>query len=265
MLEVLKPDVPVKRMVFHEITREAIDEAIENWRELDMKLVEAQEGRRILDRLVGYEMSPVALDAGRAAAVGRAGCRAWPRASSSSASGPAWRSAPPSTGTSKARSARAATAPPTRTRPTSRPRWSSSTASKRGQRPRLRRRHRPVAADARDPVVHLHEAEAEALVERLRDVGFTVASVESKAFTERPKPPFTTSTLQQEAGRKLRFSAGRTMRVAQGLYERGFITYMRTDSHEPVGPGDQRGPRADPQPVRRRVPARRAARRTAAR
>ena len=89
-----------------------------------------------------------------------------------------------------------------------------------------------VAADARggDPVVHLHQADAEALVERLRDVGYGVASVESKAFTERPKPPFTTSTLQQEAGRKLRFSAGRTMRVAQGLYERGYVTYVRTDS-----------------------------------
>jgi DNA topoisomerase I len=231
VLEVLGPDVPVRRMVFHEITRSAIEEAIQNWRELDMKLVEAQEGRRVLDRLVGYEMSPVLwkkmmprLSAGRVQSVATRLVVERERARMAFRAAEYW----DLEGTFQPAGNGSADKHPATFPATLVELDGSKVASGRdfdaatGQ----------VAADARggDPVVHLHQAEAEALVGRLRDVGYEVASVESKAFTERPKPPFTTSTLQQEAGRKLRFSAGRTMRVAQGLYERGYVTYVRTDS-----------------------------------
>ena len=231
VLEVLGPDVPVRRMVFHEITRSAIEEAIQNWRELDMKLVEAQEGRRVLDRLVGYEMSPVLwkkmmprLSAGRVQSVATRLVVERERARMAFRAAEYWDlEGTFQPGGNGSAGKDTAAFPATLVELDG-----SKVASGRdfdaatGQ----------VAADARggDPVVHLHQAEAESLVERLRDVGYEVTSVESKAFTERPKPPFTTSTLQQEAGRKLRFSAGRTMRVAQGLYERGYVTYVRTDS-----------------------------------
>jgi DNA topoisomerase-1 len=231
VLEVLGPDVPVRRMVFHEITRSAIEEAIQNWRELDMKLVEAQEGRRVLDRLVGYEMSPVLwkkmmprLSAGRVQSVATRLVVERERSRMAFRAAEYW----DLEGTFRTAGKGSADKDKASFPATLVELDGSKVASGRdfdaatGQ----------VTADARggDPVVHLHQAEAEALVERLRDVGYEVASVESKAFTERPKPPFTTSTLQQEAGRKLRFSAGRTMRVAQGLYERGYVTYVRTDS-----------------------------------
>jgi DNA topoisomerase-1 len=226
VLEVLGPDVPVRRMVFHEITRSAIQEAIQNWRELDMKLVEAQEGRRVLDRLVGYEMSPVLwkkmmprLSAGRVQSVATRLVVERERARMAFRAAEYWdlegRFAPVADD--------GATFPATLIELDG-----SKVAGGRDFDPATGQ----VAAGARggEPVVHLQQADAEALVERLRDVGYEVSSVESKAFTERPKAPFTTSTLQQEAGRKLRFSAGRTMRVAQGLYERGYVTYVRTDS-----------------------------------
>jgi DNA topoisomerase I len=230
VLEVLDPDVPVRRMVFHEITRHAIQDAIENWRELDMKLVEAQEGRRVLDRLVGYEMSPVLwkkmmprLSAGRVQSVATRLVVERERARMAFRAAEYWDLEGEFSPTSVASGDKDDRFPATLVELDG-----AKVASGRdfdaatGQ----------VAADARrgDPVVHLGQPEAEALVERLRDVPYEVASVESKAFTERPKAPFTTSTLQQEAGRKLRFSAGRTMRVAQGLYERGYLTYVRTDS-----------------------------------
>ncbi len=231
VLEVLGPDVPVRRMVFHEITRTAIEEAIQNWRELDMKLVEAQEGRRVLDRLVGYEMSPVLwkkmmprLSAGRVQSVATRLVVERERARMAFRAAEYWdlegTFQPAVGGADKG----------------GRDGFPATLVELDGSKVASGRDFDPatgqVAADARggDPVVHLQQAEAEALVERLRDVQYRVASVESKAFTERPKAPFTTSTLQQEAGRKLRFSAGRTMRVAQGLYERGYVTYVRTDS-----------------------------------
>ena len=234
VLEVLGPDVPVRRMVFHEITRTAIEEAIQNWRELDMKLVEAQEGRRVLDRLVGYEMSPVLwkkmmprLSAGRVQSVATRLVVERERARMAFRAAEYWdlegTFQPAVGGGDKGDRGSADGFPATLVELDG-----SKVASGRDFDPATGQ----VAADARggDPVVHLQQAEAEALVERLRDVQYRVASVESKAFTERPKAPFTTSTLQQEAGRKLRFSAGRTMRVAQGLYERGYVTYVRTDS-----------------------------------
>jgi DNA topoisomerase-1 len=222
VLEVLKPSVPVKRMVFHEITRSAIDAAFEDWRELDMKLVEAQEGRRILDRLFGYEMSLVARRrAGGASSAGRVQSVAsrlvvererarmafraasyWDLSGTFAPAGPSDSSFP---GTLVALDGR-------------RLATGRDFEATTGQ----------LAAGA--DVALLDEAAARALAERVRDAEFRVASVETRSQTERPRAPFTTSTLQQEAGRKLGFSASRTMSIAQKLYENGFITYMRTDS-----------------------------------
>ncbi len=217
--EVLKPRVPVKRMVFHEITPVAIREAVDQWRELDMKLVEAQEGRRVLDRLVGYELSPVLwrkvapkLSAGRVQSVATRMLVERERSRMAFRSAEYWdidgafRAQDTGFGArlvelDDRRLARGGDFDPATGR---------------------------VAAD-RDVVV-LDEAEARALADRLGDSQFHVSSVESTQFTERPKAPFTTSSLQQEAGRKLRFGAKRTMDVAQTLYEQGYITYMRTDS-----------------------------------
>lgn len=222
VIEVLKPDVPVRRMVFHEITRTAIQEAIENWRELDMKLVEAQEGRRVLDRLVGYELSPVLwkkmmprLSAGRVQSVATRLIVERERARMAFRAAEYW-------DLEGAFAAASSEFPATLVeldgkRVASGRDFDASTG-------------RLTTGTAADAVVHLRQPDAESLVGRLRDVEYRVASVESKSFTEKPKPPFTTSTLQQEAGRKLRFSAGRTMSVAQGLYERGYLTYVRTDS-----------------------------------
>ena len=219
LLEVLKPKVPVKRMVFHEITREAIDDAIENWRDLDMKLVEAQEGRRILDRLVGYEVSNVAFRRiGRGTSVGRVQSVATrlvvdrERARMAFRSGSYW----DLEGTFAAHGQS----------------FPATLVELDGRRLALGRDFDAdtgmLKADA--AVTLLDEAQAVALAGRLAGSDYEVASVETKQFMEKPKAPFITSTLQQEAGRKLGFSAGRTMSIAQGLYERGLITYMRTDS-----------------------------------
>ncbi len=219
LLEVLKPNVPVKRMVFHEITNEAIADAIENWRDLDMKLVEAQEGRRILDRLVGYEVSNVAFRRiGRGTSVGRVQSVATrlvvdrERARMAFRNGTYW----DIEGTFDAHEQS----------------FPATLVQLDGRRLALGRDFDAdtgqLAADAN--VALLDEAGAVGLASRLDDADFTVTSVETRTFTEKPKAPFITSTLQQEAGRKLGFSAGRTMSIAQGLYERGLITYMRTDS-----------------------------------
>ena len=224
VLEVLKPRVPVKRMVFHEITPHAIREALDNPRDLDMQLVEAQEGRRILDRLVGWETSPVlwrVFGRGQAASAGRVQSVAvrlvvererarmrfragqWHDLEGTFIAERPSRSRPRSSSSKASASPKAATSTPT---PARSPRpaptmWCCSTAQR-----------------------------ATALADALRDVDFRVTATESDPFTERPRAPFTTSTLQQESGRKLRFTASRTMSVAQRLYERGYITYMRTDS-----------------------------------
>ena len=226
LLEVLKPKVPVKRMVFHEITREAIDEAIDNWRDLDMKLVEAQEGRRILDRLVGYEVSNVAFRRiGRGTSVGRVQSVATrlvvdrERARMAFRSGSYW-------------DLEGTFHPQGDTAGEGGQDFPATLVELDGRRLALGRDFDAdtgaLKADAQ--VALLAEDDARALAARLADAPFTVASVDTKQFMERPKAPFITSTLQQEAGRKLGFSAGRTMSIAQGLYERGLITYMRTDS-----------------------------------
>ena len=220
LLEVLKPKVPVKRMVFHEITPEAIQRAQENPRELDTALVDAQETRRILDRLYGYEISPVlwrkvgpGLSAGRvqSAATRLVVDRERERLAFVTASywDLAAQLSPNDGGVS----------------------FESRLSKVNGQRIASGRDFDDKGV-LRADVRALDEQAAQALADALRDpaASIVVSSVESKPYTRRPAAPFSTSTLQQEAARKLRFSARQTMSVAQGLYENGYITYMRTDS-----------------------------------
>jgi DNA topoisomerase I len=219
VLEVLKPAVPVKRLVFHEITASAIEDALAHPRDLDMRLVEAQEGRRKLDRLFGYEMSVVtrrraggATSAGRVQSVAARLVVERERARMAFRAGTYW----DLEGTFAARDTD----------------FPATLAALGGRRMATGRDFDPATGQLSDTadVALLDEATASRLAETLRDAPFRVTSVESKAFTERPKAPFTTSTLQQEAARKLGFTAARTMAVAQGLYEHGYITYMRTDA-----------------------------------
>jgi DNA topoisomerase I len=222
--EVLNPRIPVKRMVFHEITKREILLAVENPRELDRRLVDAQEARRILDRLVGWEVSPVLwrkvtpqaagqdrrLSAGRVQSVAvklivdrereRIKFRAaswWDVEATFGAQGESFGAALEVLGGSKLAT--------------------GNDFDSDG---------RPTRSD----IVILDEARAAALATELRGASFTVRSVSEKPRTQRPSAPFMTSTLQQEASRKLRYGAQRTMRLAQSLYENGYITYMRTDS-----------------------------------
>jgi len=218
LLEVLKPKVPVHRMVFHEITREAIQRALESTRELDVRLVDAQETRRILDRLYGYEISPVlwrkvrqGLSAGRVQSVATRLVVDRERERMAFRKASYW--------DLRGRFSHDGS-------PAFPARLLSLDGAKVAQ-------GRDFADDgtlsARNAVV-LDEAGATALVSALETAAWAVRSVETKPYTRRPAAPFTTSTLQQEASRKLRWSSNQTMRVAQGLYENGYITYMRTDS-----------------------------------
>ena len=214
LLEVLKPKVPVRRMVFHEITREAIQRALDETRQIDERLVDAQETRRILDRLYGYEVSPVLWK------------KVMPRLSAGRVQSVATRLV-----VERERERRAFVAASY---------WDVVGAFDPGSfEARLaavdgRRvaQGRDFGADgkARDEVVVLDEAAATGLARRLDGRPFSVRSVEETPYTRRPAAPFRTSTLQQEASRKLRFTSQTTMRHAQRLYENGFITYMRTDS-----------------------------------
>jgi DNA topoisomerase-1 len=215
LLEILRPKVPVKRMVFHEITRDAIEEALEHTRDIDQSLVDAQETRRILDRLYGYEVSPVlwkkvtqGLSAGRVQSVATRLVVERERERMKFVAAEYW----DVEGRFDAGgfNARLAAVDGKRV----------AQGRDFGQDGRLR------SAD----LVHLREADARGLAERLDGVRFSVRNVERKPYSRRPAAPFMTSTLQQEASRKLRFSSQTTMRVAQRLYENGYITYMRTDS-----------------------------------
>ena len=217
--EVLSPKVPVRRMVFHEITADAIRRAVDESRDLDMKLVEAQEGRRVLDRLVGYELSPVLwkkvmprLSAGRVQSVGTRLVVERERARMAFRRGQWWDLEADLTADGGELTAKLVAVDDRRVA-TGR---DFDTATGR-------------PAEGTD-VVLLAEDDARALAARLSDASYEVTSVETSPWRQSPHPPFMTSTLQQEAGRKLRFSSARTMQVAQRLYERGFITYMRTDS-----------------------------------
>ncbi|MGF1496174.1 MAG: type I DNA topoisomerase [Elainellaceae cyanobacterium] len=219
LTQVLKPDVPIKRMVFHEITEEAIQQALSNCRDIDDQLVHAQETRRILDRLVGYTLSPLlwkkiarGLSAGRVQSVSVRLLVSRERQRRAFRKGSYW--------DLKATLAQSDT--PFEAKLTALGGTRLATGSDfdeaTGQ-----------IAEGRN-VVLLSEDQARSLQERLRSQTWTVSNLEERSSTRKPAPPFTTSTLQQEANRKLRLSARDTMRVAQGLYERGFITYMRTDS-----------------------------------
>jgi DNA topoisomerase-1 len=228
LLEVLKPKVPVHRMVFHEITKDAIRAAVDNTRELDLALVDAQETRRVLDRLYGWDVSPVlwrkvgsgregaALSAGRVQSAATRLVVDRERERMAFVSAGYWdvealavtlRQAQGPEDSFTTRLARVDGAPLAR----------GTDFDDRGQLKKV--------------VVVLDEAKARALSAAIEGVGeAAVTALESKPGTRSPKPPFTTSTLQQEAGRKLSMSAKHAMSVAQRLYEKGFITYMRTDS-----------------------------------
>jgi DNA topoisomerase-1 len=214
LVEVLKPKVPVRRMVFHEITREAIARALDDTRVIDQRLVDAQETRRILDRLYGYEVSPVlwkkvtrGLSAGRVQSVATRLVVERERERIAFVSAEYWdllASFDPGA-------------------------FEARLVSVDGKRVAAGRDFAPDAT-LDEKLVRLDEEGARGLSERLAGAAFSVRTSEEKPYRRRPAAPFRTATLQQEASRKLRLSAQTTMRVAQRLYESGYITYMRTDS-----------------------------------
>ncbi len=219
LLEVLKPTIPVKRMVFHEITKEAIEDALNNFRDVDEKLVQAQESRRILDRLYGYSLSPLlwtkiayGLSAGRVQSVAtrlivereeqrlrfKKGIYCGMVAELAATKGS----------------------------------FEAKLSKLRDQKIALGRdfdENTGKIAEGKD-VYLLLKPEAEKLLKNLDGKKWTISDLQEKPLTRKPAPPFITSTLQQEANRKLGLNSREAMRVAQGLYEKGFITYMRTDS-----------------------------------
>jgi DNA topoisomerase-1 len=225
LLQTLKPNIPVKRMVFHEITEPAIRAAAENPRDLDIDLVDAQETRRILDRLYGYEVSPVLwkkvaprLSAGRVQSVATRIIVQRERDRMAFRSASYWDIVAQLDASVSDPAAQPAT-------------FTARLANVDGLRVATGRDFDSLGQLRKaDEVVVLDEAAATGLAAGLRGAQLSVASAEEKPYTRRPYPPFMTSTLQQEAGRKLRFSSERTMSIAQRLYENGYITYMRTDS-----------------------------------
>ncbi|HUE07546.1 MAG TPA: type I DNA topoisomerase [Acidimicrobiales bacterium] len=218
--EVLNPTVPVKRMVFHEITPAAIARAVDEWRDLDRRLVDAQEARRILDRLYGYEVSPVLwrkvmprLSAGRVQSVATRMVVERERARMRFRSATWWG------------------IDGTFNRETAANSFGAALVALAGTTVATGRDFDELGEQsAKGEVRVLGEDEATSVAEALTGQTFTVKSVTERPFRRSPAAPFMTSTLQQEAGRKLRFSAQRAMQVAQRLYEQGYITYMRTDS-----------------------------------
>ncbi|AEH11593.1 MULTISPECIES: type I DNA topoisomerase [Protofrankia] len=235
LLQTLKPTVPVRRMVFHEITEQAIRRAVDNTREIDEHLVDAQETRRILDRLYGYEVSPVLwkkvmpkLSAGRVQSVATRILVERERARMRFTSAEYWniegvfgllpgRDADRAGGASGDGQVDATPLP-------------ANLVALDGRRLATGRDFDSSGQLTSADVVRLDEDAAHALAGRLADSAFAVRSVETKPYRRSPYAPFMTSTLQQEASRKLHFSSQRTMQVAQKLYENGYITYMRTDS-----------------------------------
>ena len=217
LVEQLKPKVPVKRMVFHEITASAIDHAVNHPRGIDYGLVDAAETRRILDRLYGYEVSPVlwrrvnrGLSAGRVQSPSIRLIVQRERERIAFVAAGYWDL-----------ELTTATAPS----------FTATLVAVDGARVATGRDF-DASGRASDQVVVIAEPRARALADGLADSDFQVRSVEEKPYRSRPQAPFMTSTLQQEGGRKLRLSSSQVMRLAQGLYERGYITYMRTDNVE---------------------------------
>jgi DNA topoisomerase-1 len=214
--EVLKPKVPVKRMVFHEITRSAIEQAVENSRDIDYRRVDAQETRRIVDRLYGYPVSQIMWrKVNRGLSAGRV-------------QSPAVRLV-----VERERERIAFVAADywdlTAAFPTD-PAFTARLVALDGKRVASGRDFGQDGRVTRDDVAVVDEPTATSLRTRLEDQPYVVRSIDEKPWRSRPKAPFMTSTLQQEGGRKLRMSANQVMRIAQGLYEKGYITYMRTDS-----------------------------------
>jgi DNA topoisomerase I len=215
LLEVLKPKVPVRRMVFHEITKEAIDRALDQTRDIDERLVDAQETRRILDRLYGYEVSPVlwkkitrGLSAGRVQSVATRLVVERERERMKFRAATWW----DIEGTFDPEA------------------FQARLVAVDGKRVALGRDFGNDGELRNADALQLDEDAARGLASRLEQAAFAVSRVERKPYSRRPSAPFMTSTLQQEASRKLRYSAQTTMRIAQRLYENGYITYMRTDS-----------------------------------
>ncbi|PSB56294.1 type I DNA topoisomerase, partial [Chamaesiphon polymorphus] len=219
LLQLLNPKVPTKRMVFHEITKEAIQKALKNCRNIDEQIVHAQETRRILDRLVGYRLSPLLwkmiggkLSAGRVQSVAVRLLVMKERQRRAFKSAEYW--------DLKALLAH------------SQVDFDSKLVTVDGTKIATGADFDPNTGNliAGKKVRVLNGSDANALKDSLKGKTWTVTGLEEKPVTRNPSPPFTTSTLQQEANRKLRLSAKRTMQVAQSLYEEGYITYMRTDS-----------------------------------
>ncbi|BAZ29679.1 DNA topoisomerase I [Cylindrospermum sp. NIES-4074] len=219
LYQLLKPKVPTKRMVFHEITQEAIKKALKDCRNIDEQLVRAQETRRILDRLVGYTLSPLlwkkiawGLSAGRVQSVAVRVLVIKERQRRAFHEGSFW--------DLKAGLVQEKTP------------FSAQLVNLGGVKVATGSDFDPATGKitAGRNVVLLNQEQAEALKERLTGKTWNVADIEERPVTRKPAPPFTTSTLQQESNRKLRLSARDTMRIAQNLYEQGYITYMRTDS-----------------------------------
>jgi DNA topoisomerase-1 len=215
LLQVLKPKVPARRMVFHEITRDAIERALEQTRDVDQRLVDAQETRRILDRLYGYEVSPVlwkkimrGLSAGRVQSVATRLVVERERERMAFVAARWW-------------DLLAVFNPES---------FQARLVAVDGRRVAQGRDFGPDGQLRSAETLVLDEDGARGLAERLDGAGFSISRVERKPYVRRPSAPFMTSTLQQEASRKLRFTAQTTMRIAQRLYENGHITYMRTDS-----------------------------------
>lgn len=219
LLQILKPKVPIKRMVFHEITREAIRDALTHCRDIDNRVVQAQETRRILDRLVGYTLSPLlwkkiawGLSAGRVQSVAVRLLVRRERERRAFRQGSYWDLKATLEKSKISFDAKLVTVGNVKVAN------GSDFDENTGQ----------ITAGRR--VLLLNEEQARALLARIQNKPWTVGNIEERPVTRKPSPPFTTSTLQQEANRKLRLGARETMRIAQSLYERGFITYMRTDS-----------------------------------
>ena len=219
LCEVLRPKVPVHRLVFHEITEEAIREALRNPREIDLGLVKAQETRRVLDRLYGYEVSPLLwrkigprLSAGRVQSVAVRLIVQRERERQAFVSASYW-DLEAEFVTADGHS------------------FEATLISVGGRRIPSGKDFDPKTGTIKDPaLLVLGRDEAAQLTQRLLGAEFHVAALEDRPYTSRPSPPFTTSTMQQEANRKLGFTARKTMSLAQSLYENGYITYMRTDS-----------------------------------
>ena len=223
LLEVLKPKVPVRRMVFNEITKSAILEAADNTRDLDYNLIDAQETRRILDRLYGYEVSPVLwkkvmprLSAGRVQSVATRVIVERERERMAFIPADYWDLAA-TLDTGAADADNLAT-------------FDARLTAVNSKRVALGRDFDDRGNVKSKDVIVITEPQAKALESALQGAGMEVAGVEHKPYTRKPYAPFMTSTLQQEAGRRLHFTSERTMRIAQRLYENGHITYMRTDS-----------------------------------